>query len=88
MNKMSTAEKVADVFFNELFKVYLVRKKKSLDEEKSEEIDVMYGGIFSFYQNLTAEQKQCLDDYLEQMVTDVASTIFGVLDGTTFIGLE
>ena len=83
---MKEAEIVSTEIFKQLFKSYLPAKVESLENFSPSDVSSDLSEFFKIYQSANSEQKSAIKYYLETIITDVASTILGGLDGCTDLG--
>lgn len=80
---MKTDEKFVTAIFNEIFNDNLQSYIKDISREPDAGND-SYARIRNVLHTLNDEGKKAIFDFMEVVIADTASTIFGALDGTHF----
>ena len=86
---MKISENIAHAVYRELFIEMLAQYKKNLDNKIDEYKESSFCKVKNIFSKLDKEEKLNFLNFIKLVMADSVSTIFGVLDGTTFIeGLD
>ena len=83
---MDKAKLISNNFYQELIVSYMQEQINDLESTDPKIIDKSRSPFFEMYQNADETNKEAVNLYIKELITDVASIILGGFDGATSIG--